>query len=66
MYEFYGDYWHGNPEVFDQEGINSVAKKSFGFLYERTKTKDALIISSGYKLITIWENDFEKSRRNKD
>lgn len=60
VYEFHGDFWHGNPEVFDSEEINWVNKKTFGQLYEETKTREKLIVGSGFKLVVIWEKDFSK------
>lgn len=33
---------------------------SFKQLYENTINREKVIISNGYKLITIWEEDFDK------
>jgi hypothetical protein len=63
IYEFHGDYWHGNPEVYDPDELNSVAGKTFGELYQRTIDRENLIKSAGYRLVTIWERDFKKGRR---
>lgn len=60
IYEFYGDYWHGNPAVFNQLALNASNKKPFGELYKRTVTKEDLIKQAGYNLITMWEFDWEK------
>jgi hypothetical protein len=58
-YEFWGDYWHGNPNKFDQAAIHPVIKKSYGYLYSRTIQKIKDIESSGYNLVQIWESDFK-------
>lgn len=58
IYEFYGDYWHGNPDVFDPHKINPSNKKTFGELYKRTLLKEAIILGDGYNLVSIWEADF--------
>ncbi len=59
IYEFYGDYWHGNPRVFDLDAIHPVIKKTYGELYQKTVEKERFLISKGYNLITIWEQDFK-------
>jgi hypothetical protein len=58
VYEFNGDYWHGNPKVFDCNEINRNNKKTYGYLYDKTINKENIIKSAGYKLITIWEHDW--------
>jgi hypothetical protein len=59
VYEFYGDYWHGNPKKFKAEDINPSNNIAFGELYKRTIERANLIKSAGYKLISIWESDFK-------
>ncbi len=60
VYEFLGDYWHGNPEVgrFAPHKINKHSKKSFGKLYKETMERIDLLKENGYKVIYIWESDF--------
>lgn len=60
VYEFWGDYWHGNPDTTDHSKINSTNKKTFRELYENTIKKEKLIRDSGYNLVTIWESDWKK------
>lgn len=60
IYEFYGDYWHGNPEKFKENDINKVAKKTFGELYQRTIQRENELRALGYNIISIWENDWKK------
>lgn len=62
VYEFHGDFWHGNPEVYDSDKMNPLVKKTFGQLYQRTLDKDNLIRSHGYNLVIIWESDWKKQR----
>jgi len=59
VYEFYGDYWHGNPFIFSKDKINNSVKKTFGELYNNTIKREAELKSFGYKIISIWENDFK-------
>ena len=60
VYEFYGDFWHGNPEVYDHEDINKVSKISFKKMYEKTLNKESILINNGYTVISIWEKDYKK------
>ncbi len=59
IYEYYGDYYHGNPEIFNPDHYNHITKKCFSQLYRETLEREALILQQGYKLITIWENDWQ-------
>jgi len=61
VYEFFGDYWHGNPDKYDAEDVNSNNKKSFGMLHKETLNRLDLLDKSGYKVIYIWESDFTNS-----
>jgi hypothetical protein len=60
VYEYYGDFFHGNPDIYDHEDINTLLNEKFGDLYLKTKEKETDIIKNGYEIITIWENDFKK------
>jgi G:T-mismatch repair DNA endonuclease (very short patch repair protein) len=58
--EFYGDFWHGNPKVYNRNDVNRVNGLTFGELYNRTITRQMEIEKIGYKVISIWESDFKK------
>jgi hypothetical protein len=58
IYEFYGDYWHGNPMVYDINDTNTNVNKKFGLLYNDTMIREKDLKSLGYNLVTIWEHDF--------
>ena len=60
IYEFWGDYWHGNPLIFKENDINPSTGTSFGYLYQKTINKRRLILENGFKLIEIWENNWRK------
>ena len=60
IYEFDGDYWHGNPAIYDQNNINPEAGLTFGALYKRTLRKQSHLKSAGYNFVSIWESDFVK------
>lgn len=63
IYEFYGDYWHGNPKIYDLKQINKHNKIPFSELYNATLERESKLIKLGYKIISIWEDDFKRQRR---
>jgi len=64
VYEFHGDFWHGNPARFHPDDYNQIVNKTYGELYNKTLKRDKLIISYGYNLIVMWEHDYSKSKSN--
>ena len=60
VYEFLGDYWHGNPERFKPGGFNKTVKKSFGTLFKETQDRIELLKENGYRVVYIWESDFKE------
>src|ERR1035437_9996099 len=59
IYEFHGDYYHGNPKKHICPVIwNQRTKKFMRELYQNTLKSNKLIIDSGYNLITIWEKEY--------
>lgn len=65
VYEFNGDYYHGNPDVFNHNNFNKVCEKTFGELYKNTIRKEENLVKSGYKVISMWENDWKKIQKEK-
>lgn len=57
VYEYHGDYWHGNPLIYDKDEINPSNKKTYGLLYEKTIIRENMIKMLGYNLIVKWETD---------
>lgn len=60
IYEFHGDYWHGNPNIYHGSQFNKTTKRTFGELYQSTISKEQQIKDMGFNLITIWESDWIK------
>ena len=55
IYEFDGDFWHGNPSLFDADEINPRTKTTFGQLYEKTVSRRMALEELGYNVVAIWE-----------
>lgn len=52
VFEFLGDYWHGNPKTRKDERR---AHK-----YERLKNKMKLLRAAGFTVVWVWESEFRK------
>jgi hypothetical protein len=63
IYEFYGDYWHGNPAIYDPNDIHPEIKKTYGKLYQQTIQKEIILKNAGFDIISIWESDFKDQNR---
>lgn len=57
IYEFHGDYWHGNPKKYqwrmDEKNLSN--GKTFGQLYFETCKKTQSLRALGYRVIEKWE-----------
>ena len=63
IYEFHGDYWHGNPQKYDSNEFNQVTHCTMGQLYVNTCKKRDICISLGYRYIEIWEDTWKKCKK---
>lgn len=55
IYEYHGDFWHGNIMFFDGDDINSRNKKTYGDLYIANIEKKLMLRKLGYGYACIWE-----------
>lgn len=58
VYEFNGDYWHGNPAKYDKDAVNEMSKVTFGELFDQTQSKLKELLENGYGVTSIWESEF--------
>ncbi len=58
IYEFHGDFWHGNPNRYNPEMINTVCKRKMKNLYKKTIDREIHIRELGYNLVVIWESEW--------
>lgn len=63
VYEFNGDFWHGNPNMFDKDGWNERANSTFGELYQKTLEKEKELKLNNFTVVSIWEEDFIQTCR---
>ena len=60
IYEFQGDFWHGNPDIYNLNDINKKVNVAFQELYNKTIQKINTLQNIGYNVIYIWEMIGEK------
>lgn len=57
--EFFGDFWHHNPVIYDIEYVNPFTKRSSADVWERDQRKIHELSNLGYKVIVVWEHDWK-------
>ena len=66
VYQFHGDYWHGNPARFDQNKIHPKYKEkelTYGDKYKETLIKDQELRDQGYNVIIMWESEWKEIKK---
>ena len=65
VYEFNGCFFHGHPKCIDNmNSINPVSKISFAQLLKKTIRKKKFLENKGYKVVSIWECEWEEQRND--
>jgi hypothetical protein len=62
VYEAHGDYWHGNPKIYNLDEYNTVCNKTFGQLFKNTLHKELILKKMGYNYKCIWESEWNKGK----
>lgn len=58
VYEFHGDYWHGNPRLWKKDfKIGSLSMKE---LNRKTRKREKSLLKAGYRVVYCWESDFKR------
>lgn len=58
IFEFYGDYYHGNPAVYAAGARNDKVGRTFGELYQETLARERELKAAGYHIFRVWERDY--------
>lgn len=63
--EFYGDFWHANPNFYKFEDCFKYYNfdTTAGKIWEKDKQRIDFLISIGYDILIIWENDWIKNKQ---
>ena len=65
IYEFLGDYYHGNPTRYEHSKFNKKCHKTFGELYDNTIKKFNRLNELGYHIYYMWEKDWYDWNKDK-
>lgn len=57
--EVQGDYWHGNPRIYESNKLNFTQRKNI----QRDKAKFTYLTNKGYNVICIWEYDIHNNMK---
>tara|TARA_B100001996_G_scaffold27295_1_gene20949 strand:+ start:141 stop:2144 length:2004 start_codon:yes stop_codon:yes gene_type:complete len=63
IYEYLGDYYHGNPNKYPANKWNKTTMCTMGELHQKNIDREETIKNLGYKVITIWEEDWENYQK---
>lgn len=59
--EFYGDYWHANPAVYDPTYIISRKRMTASEIWARDAERIKKIEAEGYQVKIVWERNFRRN-----
>ena len=60
LIEFNGDYWHCNPEIYDENFINPTTNKTAKQIWDKDNLKRKTAEKYGYKVYVVWEKDYQE------
>lgn len=58
--EFYGDYWHCNPNKYIAESYNKSLHKYASEIWDRDEIRVDSLNMLGYDVLVIWESDYRE------
>jgi hypothetical protein len=61
--EYFGDYWHCNPNKYSYDYVNKKKNMSAQEIWDYDGKKVDLIIGYGYNLEVIWETDLKHNNK---
>ena len=59
--EFYGDYWHANPNKFKATDI--IKKTTAQKIWDHDNQKIRALNDNGYAVLIIWESEYKKDKQ---
>ena len=61
--EFNGYFWHCKPGMYNEKYYNKIKGQTAKEIWEYDKIKNNFIISEGYKLLIVWEDEYKKDKQ---
>lgn len=62
--EYFGDFWHCNPEVYDATFLNTKTDMFAEEVWEKDEMRLRCIRDAGYDILVVWEKDYKKDKEN--
>lgn len=59
--EYHGDYWHCNPQKYDESYYHKRLKMSAKTKWELDNIKKQHAVSKGYEYLVVWESDYKQN-----
>lgn len=63
--EYYGDYWHANPNLYSKESILFANKKAEEIWKEDSNRITALLTEHNIETVVVWQTEDNKNRHSK-
>ncbi len=64
--KFNGTMWHSHPSFYPSKEYHPIRKNfTNGEIYNKTLLKEKIIKEAGYKLIVMWEHDWDNHLKEK-
>ena len=60
--EYNGDYWHANPEIYENDKI--IDGRTAEEIWSKDKLKKEIAEENGFKFYSIWENKYKPGYKN--
>jgi G:T-mismatch repair DNA endonuclease (very short patch repair protein) len=62
--EYFGDYWHCNPALWEATDYHSMIDKTAEERWKFDKEKVRRLEALGYKVIIVWESDYNRDKQS--
>ena len=62
IYEYHGDFWHGNLNIYDKNSMHPITRTTYGDLWEKTLKKQRCCENDGFTVHYIWESDWNRGK----
>lgn len=63
--EFFGDVWHGNPEIYSMEDCPHPFRKGVSVkeLHEQDEKRINIMKSKNYDIMIVWEKEYKENKK---
>ena len=58
--EYFGDFWHMNPNIYNSDYINRVTKRKASAQWAEDNGRIECLCKAGYETYVVWESDSQK------